>query len=126
MTTQPTWVPRDTFGARLALLRRELKLSTEEIADRCGLNRATWQTWEHGSSPRKMDSVVTRIALATGVSREWLMWGGPLGGLDSPSGGPSVSPIQPSISDNDTELMQYRSSLTRASKITRGPVKVAA
>ena len=104
MTTQPTWVPRDTFGARLVLLRRELDLSTEEIAGRCGLNRATWQTWEHGSSPRNMSAVVAQIALATGADRDWLMWGGPLGGLNSP-------PAQPAMNDNDTELMQYRSPL---------------
>ncbi len=78
MSTQTTWVPRDTFGARLALLRRELGLTAEEAAARCGLNRATWQTWEHGASPRNMSTVVAKIALGTGVSREWLMWGGPL------------------------------------------------
>jgi len=82
MSTQTTWVPRDTFAARLALLRRELGITAEEAAARCGLNRATWQTWEHGASPRNMSAVVAKIALATGVSRDWLMWGGALRGPD--------------------------------------------
>lgn len=109
MTTQTEWVPGDTFAARLVLLRRELDLTTDEIADRCGIKRPTWQTWEHGTSPRNMSAVVAQIALATGVNRNWLTWGGPLSALNRPNGGPSGSPGQSSMSDNDTELMQYRS-----------------
>lgn len=89
------------------MLRKELGLTTEQAADRCGLNRATWQTWEHGASPRNMAAVVAAITLATGVDRDWLMWGGP---LDSrPSEGPGGTLGQSVIRHNDTELMQYRS-----------------
>lgn len=90
MSTQTTtrWVPSDTFGARLALLRRQLRLTTEEIADLCGLNRGTWQTWEKGASPRNMNAVVAAISLATGVDKDWLMWGGPLG--SGPPHGPGL------------------------------------
>ena len=115
MSTQLEWRPIDTFGSRLVLIRRELGLSTEEIADRCGLKHQTWSTWERGATPRGMNAVVAKIALATGVNRDWLMWGGPLGEaeslatLDRPTGGPGVAPGQPTISDKDTELMQYRS-----------------
>lgn len=105
MSTQTEWVPGDTFAARLMLLRQHLgHVTTEEIADRCGVKRATWSTWERGAAPRNMASVVARIALATGVSRNWLMWGGPLADPHGPSGLPG----QPTISDNATELMQYR------------------
>jgi len=107
MSTQTTWVPGDTFASRLVLVRRELGLSTEEIAERCNLKHQTWSTWERGARPRGMDRVVARISMATGVSREWLMWGGPLSeGGHAPDGG---SPTQAGMSDNATELMQYRS-----------------
>jgi transcriptional regulator with XRE-family HTH domain len=78
MSTQPQWVPEDTFGTRLVILRRQLGLSVEEMAERCGQKAATWSTWERGAAPRSMASVVAAISLATGVSRDWLMWGGPL------------------------------------------------
>lgn len=80
MSTQPQWVPEDTFGARLVLLRRQLGMSVEDMAIACGQKPATWSTWERGASPRGMAAVVASISLATGVSRDWLMWGGPLGG----------------------------------------------
>lgn len=90
------WIPRDTFAARLALLRIELgNLTVEDAAQRCGLNRATWQTWERGSSPRNMSAVVAKIALATGADRDWLMWGGTLaGGPESDDGLPRLDSNQ--------------------------------
>ena len=124
MSTRTEWIPDDTFGGRLMLLRHQLGLTTEEIAERCDLKTPTWSTWERGAIPRGMNAVVAKIALATGVSRNWLMWGGPVGsGLDSPTGLPSASPDQPSIRHNDTELMQYRS---RVARVTRRTIKVAA
>ena len=116
------WVPGDTFAARLILLRRELGLTTDELADLCGIKRATWSTWERGAAPRKMGAVVAQIALATGVSRDWLMWGGPL----ADPNGPSRLLRHPLVSDNATELMQYRYSSPLAGKPRRSRVKVAA
>lgn len=77
MATSP-WVPQDSFGLRLRILRAELGLSVDDIAAQCGVASATWSTWERGVRPRGMDLVVQAICENTGVSREWLMWGGPL------------------------------------------------
>lgn len=79
--TATSWAPADTFGNRLALLRHELHLTLEEAADRCGLKRATWRTWELGiSHPRNMAEVVDQIAAGLArdgqeVNRAWLAWG---------------------------------------------------
>lgn len=78
MTTD--WIPADTFGSRLYHLRRELGLTVEQAAERASLSDATWSTWERGAKPRDMSTVVAKIALAFGVNRDWLMWGGPLRG----------------------------------------------
>ena len=80
---QEDWVPEESFATRLRLLRFELgrlrgltrPVSVEEIAEWCDLHPATWSTWENGSSPRQMHAVVAQIAAATGVDRDWLMWG---------------------------------------------------
>jgi transcriptional regulator with XRE-family HTH domain len=73
-----TWVPTDTFAARLRLIRFQLGWSVEEASAVCGTKPATWSTWERGASPRGMDAVVRAIVAASGVDRDWLMWGGPL------------------------------------------------
>lgn len=90
MTTQPhtQWVPKDTFGGRLILLRHALgALTIQEAAEMCGQKTATWSTWERGSRPRKMDEVVQEISDATGVDRDWLMWGKAAGTPNGPNGG---------------------------------------
>lgn len=116
MSTQPQWVPTDTFGGRLILLRHQLGLTIDEAAERTGQKPATWSTWERGSMPRSMAAIVASISLATGVSREWLMWGGPLSG---PEGGPGESLHHQGLRHNDTELMQYRSRLTVTAPVKR-------
>lgn len=70
-----TWVPQETFGTRLMLLRRELGLTVEEAAEKAGLSHATWSTWERGAKPRDLVSVVTKVVKAFGVDRDWLAWG---------------------------------------------------
>lgn len=76
--TTETWVPADTFGARLLLIRKEKRMTVEAIARICGIAHPTWTTWENGARPRDMRDAVTKIAAAVGVDRDWLMWGGPL------------------------------------------------
>lgn len=76
-----TWVPAppsaDTFGSRLRLLRLALDDATiEQVARRCGIPAPTWRTWERGASPHQLARVIEQIHEATGVAREWLMWGG--------------------------------------------------
>lgn len=82
MTTIPevTWVPAETFGARLLLVRHRLGLTVDEIAELTGLNRATWSTWERGAHPRDLMGVVAAVVAATNVDRDWLTYGtqGPL------------------------------------------------
>lgn len=89
MTTSPASgrVPSDTFGNRLAVMRHELGLTLEEAADRAGLKRATWRTWEHGAKPRDMARVVRQIEDAFGYDAVWLMWGGQLAPVDRPPSG---------------------------------------
>lgn len=69
------WIPKLTFGRRLLLLRNELGLTQEQIARKCGIHPATWNTWEHGSSPRNQGDVVQKISEATGADKGWLLWG---------------------------------------------------
>lgn len=71
-------VPVDTFGTRLFIMRKEMKLTVEAIAALCGVAHPTWTTWENGAKPRDLVGAVQKIAEATGYDRDWLMWGGPL------------------------------------------------
>jgi transcriptional regulator with XRE-family HTH domain len=90
------WVPEDSFGMRLRILRYHLGLSVEELSERCAVRPATWGKWERGESePRSLARVIGRIVAATGVNRDWLLWGGPLAGsstrwLTTPA--PAVNP----------------------------------
>ncbi len=72
---QEAWVPRQTFGIRLILIRRELGFTVKQAAERCGIHYATWSTWENGAKPADLVRAVTDIANALGVDRDWLMWG---------------------------------------------------
>lgn len=56
-TEEAPWVPLDTFGARLALVRQHLGLNVLDAAKRCGINDQSWRNWEAGKSPRGMDRV---------------------------------------------------------------------
>jgi transcriptional regulator with XRE-family HTH domain len=90
--TQPgPWIPRvpqGSFGERLRLLRYFLDLPQETIAASCGVPAPTWATWERGVRPRRMDEQVDAIATATGVDRNWLMWG--IGSADHEPDGPDT------------------------------------
>lgn len=72
----PDWVPVYEFADRLVVLRHKSgRLSQEAAATTCGINPKTWATWELGSKPRDMASVVEQIHRGLGANREWLMWG---------------------------------------------------
>lgn len=77
MTTAP-WIPSDTFGTRLLLVRKEKGLSVEQAAKLCGVAQPTWSTWERGAHPRDLVRAVRDISQALGVDQQWLMWGGAL------------------------------------------------
>ena len=54
-------------------------MSGAELATLCGQPLTTWGTWERERSmPRNLLEVVTAITNATGVDRDWLLWGGAL------------------------------------------------
>lgn len=61
---------------RLLVVRKTLGMSAATIAKTVGVRQATWSSWETGATrPYGLDEVVTKIAAATGVDRNWLMWG---------------------------------------------------
>jgi transcriptional regulator with XRE-family HTH domain len=80
MSTAPhdDWIPDDTLAARLVLVRRQLGLTQRAAAERCDLTFGEWQSMEDGRQARGLNSKISKISLSLGVSRDWLMWGGPL------------------------------------------------
>lgn len=96
MTTavKADWVPRDTLGARVVVIRHSLGLSRRQLSQLTGITENALQGLEEGRSPHRLPDKIQAIHEATGVSREWLMWGGPLSGegprQDGPGGGESA------------------------------------
>jgi transcriptional regulator with XRE-family HTH domain len=72
------WVPADTFGARLALIRQHHGWNVKEAADACGLVDQSWSNWEAGTSPRDYQNVCDKIARGSRADLVWLMMGGAL------------------------------------------------
>lgn len=82
-TAARLWRPHDTFGARLRLIRYELRLTVEEAAQACGIPHPTWSTWENGVTPRDKVEIVARIVNGLSTTEEsldgnWLLFGGEL------------------------------------------------
>jgi transcriptional regulator with XRE-family HTH domain len=72
-------IPRDTFRARLMLVRLHAgDLTIREAAAKCGLNYGSWANWEKGVKPRDRVETAEAISDALGVDRDWLLFGGPL------------------------------------------------
>lgn len=70
------WIPEDTFGARLALIRQAKGLNVKRAAEMVpDVSVESWRQWEHGRSPHQMDRVARRIADAFGVDYVWLLTG---------------------------------------------------
>lgn len=77
-------IPEDTFGARLAVVRQNMRWNVSEAAGECGIKAATWRLWEDTDSlPRNIFDVCSKISRRTGFKYEWLLMGGP---LESPKG----------------------------------------
>lgn len=99
MTQQPLqrWIPEDTFGDRLRRVRRELKLSQAEFAEKIGEGAKAVGAWEIGiREPRGAVALAKRIELAYGVPAAWLL------GLDvepTPGpDGPDATPLPSGVS----------------------------
>lgn len=69
------WIPADTFGARLALIRQRLHLNIKSAATHAGIGAETWRKWEQDVAPRGMETVARKIATAFCVDYVWLMTG---------------------------------------------------
>lgn len=69
------WVPEDTFGSRLALIRNRLGWNVSEAARACSTTDQSWHNWEAGGNPRSYQQVCERIAKASGCNIVWLMLG---------------------------------------------------
>lgn len=67
-----------TIANRLVLVRNERGLSQRAAAAMCGITFGEWQGMESGRATRRLDMKVRQIAMALGVDRDWLMWGGAL------------------------------------------------
>jgi transcriptional regulator with XRE-family HTH domain len=100
LATNEPWVPTQTFGTRLLLVRRELGVTVKEAATKCGIHYATWSTWENGSKPSDMVRVVDDISTGLGVDRQWLMWGQPGSAPQGPGGGGAPSADTPNSPDS--------------------------
>jgi transcriptional regulator with XRE-family HTH domain len=86
-------VPLDTLAARLVLLRHELGWTQRDAAAKTGVPYGTWQGMESGRETRSLDRHVAAIAIVSGYSRDWLMWGGTLEPtpFDHPGDSPKVT-----------------------------------
>lgn len=79
MTAALDGVPIDEFRIRLAVVRATMGWNFDQAARATGIGSETWRTWEKGT--RRCTDIVAaadRIAHATGLSRQWLIMGGPL------------------------------------------------
>lgn len=75
----PGDIPADTFALRLVASRHHAgHLSIREAADKCGLNRGSWQDWERGRRPQDMVDVARAVANGLGMNFNWLLLGGSL------------------------------------------------
>lgn len=70
------WTVDDSeFGARLALVRQQMKWNIKEAARECGIPAASWGTWENGAMPRRYTEMCRLIARRTGCDYAWLLDG---------------------------------------------------
>jgi transcriptional regulator with XRE-family HTH domain len=79
MTTQRVergWVPAETFGGRLALVRQHFGWNVKEAAIICRVPVETWRGWERDhTQPRRYLEVCRVIAEATGADYDWVLDG---------------------------------------------------
>lgn len=73
------WVPEDTFGARIALVRQHRHWNMTQAAEACGVSPENWRNWEAGRQPRDLYDAVKKISAGAGCDPRWLLGGGTLG-----------------------------------------------
>lgn len=81
------WIPADSFPNRLHLVRREARVSVEELGEMTGISHSTISSWERGTRPGDIEDACRKIADKLGCSYEWLLYGSAslerLGGSES-------------------------------------------
>ena len=75
---EQAWVPQDTVGARLALVRQHMRWNVTEAAEACGVTPNSWRNWEADKSPRDWPRTAVKISRVTGCDYRWLVGGGEL------------------------------------------------
>lgn len=66
------WIPENTFGARLALIRQHWGWNVKEAALACGLDPQSWRNWEGEKGCRTFEDTTRKIARAAGCDLGWL------------------------------------------------------
>lgn len=71
-----------TFGERMRWAREQRHYKLEQVAEYCGLDgHASVRNWEIGANFPALENLVP-VAGLYGVSVDWLIWGGDVGGID--------------------------------------------
>ena len=78
------WRPSDSIANRVLLTRNSLGLNQKDFCKLTGLTRGKLQGIENGRHPHDETAMLARVALATGVDRDWLAFGGELGTKNPP------------------------------------------
>ena len=65
----------ETFGERVARLRRRAGIRQYELAARIGVSKAALSTWERGHLPLKVTLQCERLAQQLGVTGHYLRFG---------------------------------------------------
>ena len=122
------WIPRDDLATRVVVLRTQMGLSRRQFAQLTGLTENQLQGIEDGRSPHKLPEKVQAIHDATGVSREWLMWGGPLDGENPRPEGPGggVDSTDLGLKVRSSTKLSYRGEADDTNVIPMRPQEVAA
>lgn len=69
------WIPEDTYGDRLARIRRQMRWNVKQAAEACGVNHQSWRNWEAGGHPRDLLETMAEIARVSGCDPQWLLLG---------------------------------------------------
>lgn len=79
LTEEANWIPEDTFGARLAVIRAKKRWNVLRAATECGLDSSSWTNWERDiNKPQDYEMVCKKVARAFGCDLNWLANGGPM------------------------------------------------
>src|SRR5690348_7578477 len=65
--TPEPWIPEDSFGSRLALVRAHKRWNVKKAAEACDVDPSSWTNWERGlTHPQDYEVVTRKIADGSG------------------------------------------------------------